>query len=88
MSKLDPHFVEMAALVADEVCRRLYDGVALVSPWLDPEECAEYLGLTERGLENYRRTGGGPKFDRPAHKVVRYHVKDLDAWVRGEAVAK
>ena len=34
-------------------------------------------------MKNPRRTGGAPKFERPAKKVVRYHVNDLDAWVTG-----
>jgi len=85
LPNLDPHWVEMSARVADVVYRNLIRHPPVVSPWLSPGEAAKYLSLQPRGLEAYRRTGGGPKFERPAKKVVRYHVNDLDAWARGES---
>ena len=82
MEKLDPQFVEMAALVADDVYRKLLKRTPIISPWLNPAEAAKYLGLQERGLEAYRRCGGGPEYVRPTKKTVRYHVKDLDTWLQ------
>jgi hypothetical protein len=49
--------------------------------WLSPEEAGAYLSLSPRTLENMRGRGEGPKYSKLAHRV-RYHVDDLDAWVR------
>ena len=40
---------------------------------------ARYLGLSERTLEGYRVSGGGPAFHRFGNQV-RYRRADLDAW--------
>lgn len=41
------------------------------------EEAAEFLGISIRKLEKYRREGDGPVFVRLSHKLVRYRVCDL-----------
>ena len=43
---------------------------------------ASDTGFEPRGLETMRREARGPKFSRVSHRVVRYHVADLDAWLR------
>lgn len=71
----------VAQHVADLVAKQLRDNPPLVTPWLAPVQAAEYLGVTARGLETMRRNGTGPKCSRINHRVVRYHVKNLDAWL-------
>lgn len=53
-----------------------------VSPWLDSEQAADYLGSTAGTLKNWRATGQGPKYHVIQSRLVRYHREDLDAFVR------
>lgn len=74
----------MAAQIAADVAKQLCENPPPIqSPWLDKYEAAEYLKLDggARGLESMRAMGRGPKYSRPSHKIVRYHYKDLDAWL-------
>jgi DNA-binding transcriptional MerR regulator len=48
---------------------------------MDSAAAARYVGLSARTLEHYRRVGGGPRFIKHARNVVRYDVRDLDAWL-------
>lgn len=52
-----------------------------MSPLLDEKTAAEYLGLSVRCLQNWRRTGKGPSFIRVSHKVVRYELEDIQIWL-------
>jgi len=54
------------------------------SPWLDTEQAATYLGSTHGTLKAWRAGGTGPRYHVVHGKTVRYHVEDLDAFVRGE----
>lgn len=54
-----------------------------VSPWLTTEEAAHYLKTTPAAMHQLRYLGTGPQCHR-AGRRVRYHVDDLDAWVRGQ----
>ena len=47
--------------------------------FFDTGRAAAYLGLSERTLEGYRVSGGGPAFHRFGNRV-RYCRADLDAW--------
>lgn len=49
--------------------------------WLTSAQAAAYLGLTDKGMEEMRRTGRGPRFSRPSHRVLRYRKADLDAYL-------
>ena len=53
------------------------------SPWLTTAQAAEYLGATQGTLKTWRATGCGPKY-HGKHRFVRYHMDDLDAFMRGE----
>lgn len=53
------------------------------SPWLDSDAAAAYLGSTAGTLRNWRATGKGPKYHIVQDRLVRYHVDDLNAFVRG-----
>lgn len=54
------------------------------SPWLDTRGAAEYIKSTPGTLKTWRAAGGGPRF-HGKHRFVRYHVADLDAFMRGQA---
>ena len=55
------------------------------SPWLDSEAAATYLGCTQGTLKTWRSRGEGPHYHVIQNKLVRYHVDDLDTFIRGEA---
>ncbi|MGH6683935.1 MAG: helix-turn-helix domain-containing protein [Pseudolabrys sp.] len=57
-----------------------------LSPWLDTEAAAAYLSSTPGTLRTWRAQGEGPRYHVVHGKSVRYHVDQLDAFVRGEAV--
>ncbi len=44
--------------------------------WLTPDETADYLSVSPRTLENWRRAGDGPPHFKAGH-LVRYAVADL-----------
>ncbi len=50
-----------------------------VSPFLNTEYAAFYVGLSASGLAKMRRRGEGPKC-RHHGRSIRYHIDDLDAW--------
>lgn len=61
-----------------------------VSPWLNTKEAATYLGYSEGTLKAYRSMGRGPRYrvvGGGSRGFVRYHLDDLDAFVRGETAA-
>jgi hypothetical protein len=54
-----------------------------VSPWLDTAAAARYLGKEPGTLKGWRSKGEGPAFHVVSRQFIRYHVDDLDAFVRG-----
>ncbi len=48
---------------------------------LRPAQAAEYLGLSIRALEDWRRTGRGPPWLRLGHRTIRYRQTALDDWL-------
>ncbi len=53
-----------------------------VSPWLDGEGAAAYLGTTAATLKTWRSQGKGPRFHRVGGgALIRYHRDDLDSFV-------
>lgn len=67
---------------AGETFARHLPGAA--SPWLDTENAAVYLAYKPGTLRTWRARG-----ERPAYRVVhgrsvRYHVRDLNAFLNGE----
>lgn len=55
------------------------------SPWFDTEAAAIYLSSTPGTLKVWRSLGAGPRYRSVGNKLVRYHIDDLNAFVRGEA---
>lgn len=57
------------------------------SPWRTPQKAAEYLDFHTDTLRRWRREGVGPPYSKHG-KFIRYHVDDLDAWMRSLRVAR
>ena len=57
---------------------------SFTSPWMDSNAAASYLGCSPGTLKTWRSKGEGPAYHIVNQKLVRYHVSDLDAFVRGE----
>lgn len=74
----DPAVAALAGEIAANITEKLK--LPIVSPWLTPEDAADYLRLSKRGLEDMRAKGSGPKFCK-VDRVVRYHRGDLDQWL-------
>lgn len=70
--------MEFIAKVGEQSSGRFF------SPWLDSVAAAEYIGCTAGTLKTWRSRGEGPKYHIVNQKLVRYHIEDLDAFVRGE----
>lgn len=54
------------------------------SPWRDSDGAAAHIGCTPGTMKTWRSRGEGPRYHIIQQKLVRYHVDDLDAFVRGE----
>ena len=51
------------------------------SPYLTAKQAAFHLGLSDRSINNMRYRGTGPRFVRIG-RSIRYHIRDLEAFVR------
>ena len=45
------------------------------------KEVAEYLGVSEGTMYEYRALGTGPTYIRLGGRLVRYHLSDVKAWL-------
>lgn len=57
------------------------------SPWLDTPTAARYLSASPNTLRQWRACGRGPRYHVAGGRLVRYHVDELDAFVRGESAS-
>jgi len=58
----------------------------MVCKYMDTRSAAEYLGLAQQTLCNYRCQGKGPKWTPLPNGRVRYVVDDLERWVHSADV--
>lgn len=70
-------------VMIEDAVRRVLD-THKTSPWLDSEKAANYLGCATGTMKTWRSRGEGPRYHMIQNKLIRYHVDDLDAFVRGE----
>jgi predicted site-specific integrase-resolvase len=49
--------------------------------WLTDKEVAAMLSLNVQTLRNWRHKGIGPKYDKPARKVVRYRMDEVQRFM-------
>ncbi len=55
------------------------------SPWKGEKEAAAYTGHAVSTFQKLRCYGGGCRYSKRG-RLVRYHVDDLDAWMRSQMV--
>ncbi len=48
---------------------------------LTETQAAQFLGYTNRALQNWRHRGGGPCFVKVSERSIRYRRRDLMTWV-------
>jgi hypothetical protein len=68
---------------AVEALVRWYLDTHWFTPWFDTEAAAAYLRREPGTLKGWRSKGEGPCFYTVNGQLIRYHVDDLDAFVRG-----
>ena len=54
------------------------------SPFLNTQQAAHYMCISERLLEQMRRDGKGPRY-RKHGRHIRYRISDLDAYSEGRS---
>ena len=84
---LNPILEKVAGDLAASIMKHIRAiGPQFDSPWMKEATAAEYLCMKQRGLQNHRRQGTGPRYCLPGG-VIRYHRDDLDDYMRsGEIV--
>lgn len=73
---------------AVEALVRWYLDTHWFTPWFDTEAAAAYLRREPGTLRGWRSRGEGPRFYTVNGQLIRYHVDDLDAFVRGRKHCK
>lgn len=53
------------------------------TPWFDTEAAATYLRKEPGTLKGWRSRGYGPCFHVVNGQTIRYHLDDLDSFIRG-----
>ena len=48
------------------------------------KQVADYLGVSEGTMYEYRALGIGPKYMRIGGRLVRYRLCDVDAWLEAQ----
>ncbi len=71
-------------VMIEDALRRVLD-THTRSPWFDSDAAAEYLRCASGTMKVWRSRGEGPRYHIIQSKLVRYHVDDLDTFIRGEA---
>lgn len=53
---------------------------------LSPKEAAEFLGIPEGTLAQWRSQRRGPPYIKLELRLVRYRATDLDVWLKSRTV--
>jgi predicted DNA-binding transcriptional regulator AlpA len=85
MSDIDPSLKAYAECVgrniAIELIKKLRHGALPIAPeYLTALQVSELTGFSEKGLENMRARGDGPRFLKVGTSV-RYRIEDVRTWV-------
>ena len=64
--ELNPVTRDLALKMAEVMVEEIRNNPAFGTPWMDERQAADYLGLKQRGLQNHRRLGTGPRHYMPA----------------------
>ncbi|RFB06475.1 DNA-binding protein [Parvularcula marina] len=57
--------------------------VAVRQEYLTPKQAADYLGVAQQTMYNWRSRREGPPALRMGERYLRYKRSDLDQWVAG-----
>ena len=76
-----PILEDLARDLGKAILREIRENPLVDSPWMKEATAAEYLSMKQRGMQNHRRMGTGPKWCMPGG-VIRYHRDDLDSYMR------
>lgn len=52
---------------------------------MDPENAANYLGMSVHTLAKWRSAGEGPRYIKPGGGKIFYYQEDLDQWLNRES---
>lgn len=74
--------------VATATARELQNHPSIPRVWVAPDGAAEYLSVSTRILEDWRRAGTGPAWHRAGGRLIRYRLSDIDAWVEAQREAQ
>jgi hypothetical protein len=66
-----------------EAVVRWYLDMRCFTPWFDTEAAAAYLRKEPGTLKGWRSRGYGPRFYVVNEQTIRYHLDDLDGFIRG-----
>jgi hypothetical protein len=66
-----------------EAVVRWYLDTGCFTPWFDTEAAAAYLRKEPGTLKGWRSRGYGPRFYVVNEQTIRYHLDDLDGFIRG-----
>jgi excisionase family DNA binding protein len=61
--------------------------VTETDPLLTNEQLAEMLGISMQKIYALRSSGEGPKALKLGHKLVRYRLSDVEAWLKSKESA-
>jgi len=53
--------------------------------WCDTKGAADYIGVSPKTLEHWRRTGGGPRYAKAGRRCL-YRYDWLDQWLESRSV--
>jgi hypothetical protein len=76
---VSPELVDIFRTIVRE---ELAAGPRLPLVWLKERDAEKYLGFQNGTLSQYRRLGKPAPLSHGQHKQRRYHIQDLDAFVR------
>lgn len=85
---LDPQTLQLVREAASAALRELENHPYIPRVWVAPDGAAEYLSVSARILEDWRRAGTGPAWHRAGGRLIRYRLSDIDAWVEAQRGAE
>lgn len=71
----------------DEWIRRQIEAGMRGPTWVKTSLVAEMLGIKTQTLEKWRAAGKGPVFRKFSHKMVRYDLAQVQAWMTDQGQA-
>ncbi len=50
-------------------------------PYFTPKQLSDYLRVSTKTLERWRKDGKGPASKKVMNKRIRYYIADVEAWL-------